>query len=52
MEVLKLTPSHLKLLCGLEESLGRGLKRLIVGGEALSTELAREAQGRSGAGWK
>ena len=38
--VLKLTPSHLSLLKELDNRHSR-IKRLIVGGEALSTELAR-----------
>ena len=47
VEVLKLTPSHLALLRGLRGQVGRGgssIKRLIVGGEALSVGLAREVQ--------
>ena len=39
-QVLKLTPSHLSLLKELDNRHSR-IKRLIVGGEALSTELAR-----------
>ena len=39
--VLKLTPSHLALLRGRELRQG-GVRRLIVGGEALTTELAHE----------
>jgi amino acid adenylation domain-containing protein len=40
VDVLKLTPSHLALIKDLDNSKGR-IKRLIVGGEALTTELAR-----------
>ena len=39
--VVKLTPSHLRLIKD-EDNRGRGIKKLIVGGEALRTELARE----------
>src|SRR6185369_10685208 len=40
VDVLKLTPSHLALIKDLDNSKGC-IKRLIVGGEALTTELAR-----------
>ncbi|MBV9924425.1 MAG: amino acid adenylation domain-containing protein [Acidobacteria bacterium] len=40
VEVLKLTPSHLALLAE-RDNRGSRIKRLIVGGEALSTALAR-----------
>jgi amino acid adenylation domain-containing protein len=40
VEVLKLTPSHLEQLRG-EQHEGSRLRRLIVGGEALSAQLAR-----------
>ena len=40
VDVLKLTPSHLALIKDLDNS-NRRIKRLIVGGEALQTELAR-----------
>lgn len=47
VEVLKLTPSHLALLVA--RGGAGGLRRLIVGGEALPTRLARAAQQRLGA---
>jgi bacitracin synthase 3 len=40
VDVLKLTPSHLALIQDLDNS-ERHVRRLIVGGEALQTELAR-----------
>ncbi len=40
--VLKLTPSHLSLISGWDNK-GSGIKRLIVGGEAFETDLARRA---------
>jgi amino acid adenylation domain-containing protein len=40
VDVLKLTPSHLALIKDLDNSNSR-IRRLIVGGEALTTELAR-----------
>ncbi len=43
VEVLKLTPSHLALVVARDNRASR-LKRLIVGGEALTTELARNVQ--------
>lgn len=45
VDMLKLTPAHLKLLCQREAKLFPGrnrVRRLIVGGEQLSTQLARE----------
>ncbi|MDC0669964.1 amino acid adenylation domain-containing protein [Nannocystis radixulma] len=49
VEVLKLTPGHLALLVARGGAGGR-LRRLVVGGEALPTRLARAAQQRFGAG--
>ena len=43
VEVLKLTPSHLALLAA-RDNRGSRLRRLVVGGEALTTELARAVQ--------
>ncbi|MBV9929140.1 MAG: amino acid adenylation domain-containing protein, partial [Acidobacteria bacterium] len=42
-EALKLTPSHLALLAA-RDNRGSRLRRLVVGGEALTTELARAVQ--------
>ncbi|HEX7312963.1 MAG TPA: amino acid adenylation domain-containing protein [Pyrinomonadaceae bacterium] len=41
VDVLKLTPSHLSLIKGADNS-GSRVRRLVVGGEALETALARE----------
>lgn len=49
VEILKLTPGHLALLVARGAAGGR-LRRLVVGGEALSTRLARAAVERLGAG--
>jgi tyrocidine synthetase-3 len=48
-DVLKLTPSHLALLTG-EDLRDSQVKRLIVGGEAFDTELARRTLESFGAG--
>ncbi|HWW75929.1 MAG TPA: amino acid adenylation domain-containing protein, partial [Pyrinomonadaceae bacterium] len=48
-EVLKLTPSHLRLLVGRDLS-GAGVRRLVLGGEGLATELAVAAVAAFGAG--
>jgi amino acid adenylation domain-containing protein/non-ribosomal peptide synthase protein (TIGR01720 family) len=42
VEVIKVTPTHLQLIRGKKEGIPRNLKRLIVGGEQLTTQLARE----------
>src|SRR6185295_19120608 len=47
-EVVKLTPSHLALLAEAPTLVCRRLRRLIVGGEALTTELANKIQSRCG----
>ncbi len=39
--VVKLTPSHLTLVAGMDQR-SSGIRRLVVGGEALETELARQ----------
>ena len=49
VDILKLTPSHLKMLKDLDNSDCR-VKRLIVGGEALETILAREVYQSFGKG--
>ena len=46
VRALKLTPSHLKLLLAAEADLTQ-LNTLILGGEALSVELAKEVQARN-----
>jgi amino acid adenylation domain-containing protein/non-ribosomal peptide synthase protein (TIGR01720 family) len=47
VKVLKLTPSHLKVLCESGADLG-GIKRIIVGGEELSGLLAQQVYEKSG----
>lgn len=47
VEVIKLTPTHLKLIRD-GELKPKNLKRLIVGGEALTSELAGEVQDKMG----
>ncbi|MEO5564843.1 MAG: amino acid adenylation domain-containing protein, partial [Chitinophagaceae bacterium] len=48
-DVIKLTPSHLRLLLSMEgvKIKGKGVKKLIVGGEQLETQLARAIYERS-----
>ena len=47
---LKLTPTHLQLITQLEGAAPVGFRVLIVGGEQLTTNLARKAQARFGDG--
>ena len=51
VDVLKLTPSHLVLTKDLDNSKGH-IKRLIVGGEALTAELARAVYESLAARWR
>lgn len=47
-DVVKLTPTHLKLLCESKDIDFKGVKRLILGGEQFEADLAVKAYERSG----
>jgi amino acid adenylation domain-containing protein len=49
VEVVKLTPSHLSLLVE-QDHRSSGIRRLVVGGEALTVELARKVEASFGPG--
>ncbi|MCU0286404.1 MAG: amino acid adenylation domain-containing protein, partial [Acidobacteria bacterium] len=46
VEVIKLTPSHLKIILEISQKLKSNIKRFIVGGESLETKLAENITGK------